>query len=68
MSKHSEDTNTVVIEDGKYTIKGIETGRLEALRYGEPWRDLVGDKFVLSLAQEIQTLRAELAAANARAS
>ena len=68
MAKHNDDSNTVVIEDGKYTITGIETGRLEALRYGEPWRDLVGDKFVLSLAQEIQTLRAELAAANARAS
>ncbi|MEO3931420.1 hypothetical protein WMO79_01215 [Micrococcaceae bacterium Sec7.4] len=68
MAKNTDDSNSVVIEDGKYTITGIETGRLEALRYGEPWRDLVGDKFILNMAQEIQRLRAELAAVNGQAS
>jgi hypothetical protein len=53
------DSNTVVIEDGKYAVSGIETGRLEALRYGEPWRELVGDKLVLGLVQEIQRLRGD---------
>lgn len=61
MSKNIENnSNTVVIEDGKYAVTGIETGHLEALRHGGPWRDLVGDKLVLGLAQEIQRLRAEL--------
>lgn len=45
--------------DGKYTIVFDEkTGRLEALRYGEPWRDLVGDGLVLAMLQEIDRLKA----------
>jgi hypothetical protein len=68
MATNIDDSNSVVIEDGKYTITGIETGRLKALRYGEPWSDLVGDKFILSMAQEIQQLRAELARVNGGAS
>jgi hypothetical protein len=62
--KIENSSNTVVIEDGKYAITGIETGRLEALRNGEPWRELVGDKLVLCLAQEIQELRAQHAETN----
>jgi hypothetical protein len=34
----------------------------DALRYGEPWRELVSDKLVPSLAQEIQEPRKQLAA------
>ena len=59
--KITNDSNTIVIENGKYAITGIETGRLEALRHGEPWQELVGDKLVLSLAQEIRELREQLA-------
>ena len=63
MAKNIENNgNTVVLEDGKYAITGIETGHLEALRHGEPWRELTGDKLVLGLAQEIQELREQLAA------
>ncbi|BAS11817.1 hypothetical protein AHiyo8_01200 [Arthrobacter sp. Hiyo8] len=61
-TKPTNDSNTVVIENGKYAVTGIETGRLEALRHGEPWRELTGDKLVLGLAQEIQELREQLAA------
>lgn len=43
--------------DGKYTVQMDEKGRLYALRYGEPWRDLVGDKLVLALASELEMLR-----------
>lgn len=56
----------IVLEDGKYTIRIHQDGKLECLRYGEPWRDLVGDKMVLAMAQEIQRLRvlADLKQAN----
>ncbi|WP_394941193.1 hypothetical protein [Psychromicrobium sp. YIM B11713] len=57
-----DNANTVVIGNGKYAVTGIETGRLEALRHGEPWRELTGDKLVLCLTQEIQELREKLVA------
>lgn len=41
--------------NGKYTIIQ-EPGKLEALRYGEPWRDLTGDNLVYWMAVEIETL------------
>lgn len=44
----------LTICDGKYTlIYNEETGEFRALRYGEQWRDLVGDKMVLALLTEI---------------
>lgn len=56
MAQENND-NELTFGDGKYTITGIETGNLQALRHGESWRSLVGDKMVLSLVQEIQHLR-----------
>ena len=53
----------VVIEGGKYTVVLSRHKGLEALRYGEPWRELAGDNLVLCLAQEIERLREQLAAA-----
>lgn len=47
----------IELEDGKYTLVGNDAGCLEALRYGEPWRDLTGDKFVNALGQEIESLK-----------
>lgn len=48
--------------DGKYTIiYDFATGQSECLRYGQPWRQLVGDKMVLACFDEIVRLRAELA-------
>jgi len=38
------------LEDGKYTYLLDDIGGQQALRYGEPWRDLTGDKFVYGLA------------------
>ena len=46
--------------DGKYTYVLTKDGRQFALRYGEPWQDLVGDKFVLALATELHELREKL--------
>lgn len=47
--------------DGKYTlIYDFSTGQSECLRYGEPWRQLVGDKMVLACFDEIVELRQEV--------
>lgn len=44
--------------DGKYTIQfDNKTGKLSALRYNEPWRDLSGDGMVLSMLQDITDLK-----------
>lgn len=48
----------IELEGGKYTYINDEQGQ-RALRYGEHWRDLAGDKFVYCLAAEIESLRAE---------
>ena len=48
----------IELEDGKYTYINDDQGQ-RALRYGEPWRDLAGDKFVYCLAAEIEAIRAE---------
>jgi len=47
--------------DGKYTVVLPANGKLHALRYGQPWRDCIGDGLILSLAQEIETLNGRLA-------
>lgn len=48
-------------EDGKYTLIQEEyTGRLHALRYGEYWRDLTGDKMVRAMLMEVHSLRQEV--------
>lgn len=47
----------VDISDGKYTVIQDETGAIKALRYGEDWRDCVGDNLILALAQEVERLR-----------
>lgn len=51
----------VSVEDGKYTVIMESDGRLHALRYGEPWRELSGDKFVYCLAAELDQSRNEVA-------
>lgn len=55
---------SVTVAGGKYTVIQDERGHLKALRYGEPWRDLVGDNLVLALAQEVQELREAIAGSN----
>lgn len=50
----------ITVGDGKYTVAQTPDGRLSALRNGEPWRDLTGDKLVLCLAQELDAARAEI--------
>ena len=43
--------------DGKYTYIVTPDGAASALRHGEPWRDLCGDKFVYAMACEIEAAR-----------
>lgn len=40
-------------EGGKYTLKLHEGGIVTADRYGEPWRDFVGDKFMTNVARKL---------------
>jgi hypothetical protein len=48
---------TVSVDNGKYTVVVEQTGGMHALRHGEKWRDLTGDKLVYSLAAEVERLR-----------
>jgi len=55
------------LDGGKYTVVQHSDGRLEALRYGETWRDLTGDNLFLALldayeasARDAEALRAAL--------
>jgi hypothetical protein len=51
-------TTTINLADGKNTVQHQNGPGLRALRYGEPWRDLVGDGLVLAMAQRIDELSA----------
>lgn len=55
----------VSVLGGKYTVVMDSEGRLSALRYGEPWRDCVGDGLILALADELSAARSDLARAQA---
>ena len=48
----------IELADGKYTYY-FDNGKQWATRYGEPWRDFVGDNFVYAMACEIERLKAE---------
>lgn len=48
------------VADEKYTVVIHPNGGLEALRYGEKWRDLTGDKLVYCLAYELQEVRRDI--------
>jgi hypothetical protein len=51
------DDKSVVLDGGKYEVGRTADGRVVALRYGEPWRDCVGDNLVgemLSLLLDYQ--------------
>jgi len=56
----SEPLLKVTVADGKYTVILPEDGSLHALRYGEKWRDLIGDGMVLALVQRIEELESGL--------
>lgn len=39
----------LVLDDGKYTLTYKQGEGVKALRYGEPWRDFLGDSLILTL-------------------
>lgn len=47
----------VSVEGGKYTVVIGDDGSLSALRHGEPWQDLTGNKMVYCLATELEEAR-----------
>lgn len=53
----SEQHLNVSVDNGKYTVIMEANGRMHALRYGEPWQDLSGNKLVYCLAAEVEALR-----------
>jgi hypothetical protein len=50
----------VPVANNKYTVIQDATGRLKALRYGEPWRDCCGDNLVFYLAAELAEARLQI--------
>ena len=47
-------------DDGKYTLILHDNYSMDALRYGEPWRDLTGDNLVYCMLAEILRLQEQL--------
>lgn len=49
---------TIELDNGKYTIMYNENNQypMKCLRYGEEWRDLVGDNLIFWLCAKIEEL------------
>lgn len=53
---------SIKLDDGKYEVVHTDNPWIfKALRYGEEWRDLTGDKMVLTMFYRIQELEEEIA-------
>lgn len=52
---------TITLDNGKYTVVYDATGAYpeQCLRYGEPWRDLVGDNLIFWLCAELEKARGD---------
>lgn len=57
MNEQNGEMMRVETDDHKYTVVQDAKGRLTALRYGEEWRECVGDNLVFKLAANLDTLR-----------
>lgn len=53
----SSDLTKIELAEGKYTVIHRHGTEFQALRYGEPWRDLTGDGLILAMCQEIEALK-----------
>lgn len=53
------EDGTVRLEAGKYNFFKDATGLLRCYRYGEPWREFLGDKAVSALFDRCQELEAQ---------
>lgn len=54
---------SIKLDNGKYEILYNATGHFpeKALRYGEPYRDLIGDNLIFFLCSELIAAREEIA-------
>lgn len=59
----NNDSGALILEDGKYAIVREPLGGMRALRYGDEWRDLTGDKLVGALVDRVGELQEQLAMA-----
>lgn len=50
---------SIKIGDKYELVEDLKNGRFECLRYGETWRDLVGDNLLLAMFYRIQELEEE---------
>lgn len=55
-----QEISKIDLLDGKYTVTHQNGLNLNALRYGQQWRDLNGDGLVLAMAQRINELESYL--------
>ena len=53
----SDQKHPLQVELGEYTVIQNHDGKLLAMRYGEPWRNCVGDGLIFALAYEVHRLR-----------
>lgn len=52
----------VKVDDGKYEVIISPDGSARALRYGEEWQDLTGNKFIVAMAIELDEERKKVSA------
>lgn len=50
---HPNEDQVTNLCDGKYKLVREKSGKMYALRYDNPWRELTGDNLILALAQRI---------------
>lgn len=53
---------TIELDNGKYTVMYDENNQypMKCLRYGEEWRDLVGDNLIFWLCAKIEELEGKI--------
>lgn len=64
------EPNTIMyvkLSNKKYEVVVDEsTGKITAYRYGQFWRDLTGDKLILSLIHDLETAKSQTKKINVR--
>ncbi|MGH7240693.1 MAG: hypothetical protein ACREGB_00160 [Candidatus Saccharimonadales bacterium] len=60
MSEQKQDLEELSLEGGKYKFQYVDNA-LACLRYGQPWREFVGDKAVFSLFYQALELQKQAA-------
>lgn len=53
---------TIELDNGKYTVMYDENNQypMKCLRYGEEWRDLIGDNLIFWLCTKIEELEEKI--------